>query len=270
MIYAFQLGPIPTGEGDAHFFLTVNEQGFVEPLSSKDAQQALWALAGRAGGAANVRCHPNLAAAGKELGIQSAPVPPQARDAIVGLALAMAYGSDVSPDPAALQELFHASLAYFEAAPWERWHSGQPIAIAVSSGGKRTTYEASVLGAGGEEYGLALYSRKGAIAEVERLVEAGRFEDGMNIDSLALLFDEEPAFAAKALREAVGFELVPLPMKIRKGRSAKLRTSELLTLAAALRAVACMPDEAKSSSAEAGEGRARTRAEVAAPSEPIH
>lgn len=69
------------------------------------------------------------------------------------------------------------------------------------------------MGAGGEEFGLALYRGKGGLT---RMLEAN---DPRAIDSLAVTFDEDPHWAAEAAIALVPtIAGVPDPMKVeRKG-----------------------------------------------------
>jgi len=58
--------------------------------------------------------------------------------------------------------------------------------------------------------------------------------------SLAATLDDEPRWAAKAIGEAFGAACVPIPLKISGGRPQPVDEEEMATLAAALRAIACL------------------------------
>jgi len=57
-------------------------------------------------------------------------------------------------------ENFLASVAVFcRSEPWRFWSDNDPIALTVSG----VEYEACIMGACGQEFGIALYGHKGAV-----------------------------------------------------------------------------------------------------------
>lgn len=127
------------------------------------------------------------------------------------------------------------------------------------------TFEASVMGNAGVEYGLALYYRRGDVVRLPRLLEAGRRAEATKIDTLVMALGEEPAFTAAALEDAIGLPRVPVPMRIEGGRTRPVTDEELLVLVAAVRAVAKLSPEMREATGEAAFDEMRTVARVRAP-----
>jgi len=124
--------------------------------------------------------------------------------------------------------------AFCREAPWRFWSDNDPLSLTVSG----SEFEACIMGAGCHEYGIALYERKGAVKKITRLIDAGRMQDAAALGSLAVTVDDEPRWAAKAIGDAFGAECVPVPLKISAGRPRQVDEGEMVTLAAALRAIA--------------------------------
>jgi len=108
------------------------------------------------------------------------------------------------------------------------------IDVRVTRAGRTKTYEACIMGAGGLEYGLALYPEKGSIA---RLNDAS-MEEARSVDSIAVTLDDEPAWACDALRDGFGLDGLPVPIRLSKRRPQRATAEDIATLAVVLRAVA--------------------------------
>ena len=94
------------------------------------------------------------------------------------------------------------------------------------------------MGAGGQEYGIALYEEKGAIEKLSRLYDEGRVPEAATLRSIAVTMNDEPVWAIKAVKEAFGLARLPLPMKVARGAPGPVDAIDLATLATALMAVA--------------------------------
>jgi hypothetical protein len=136
--------------------------------------------------------------------------------------------------------------------------------VTISTTAARNTKLAS-WGAGGQEYGVALYEHKGAVKRVPRLVDAGRMRDAANLRSLAVTLDDEPRWAAKAIGDAFGAECVPVPLRVSGGRPRPVDEEELVTLAAALSAIAGLDPDKLESGCDLLSAGARASARATAP-----
>lgn len=94
------------------------------------------------------------------------------------------------------------------------------------------------MGAGGQEYGLALYDQRGAVKKITQLIDANRMADAVALGSIAVTMDDQPRWAAKAIGDAFGAECTPVPLKVSGGRPRQVDEREMVALAAALRAIA--------------------------------
>ena len=126
-------------------------------------------------------------------------------------------------------------------------------------------YEACIMGAGGQEFGIALYEEKGAVKKLARLVDAGRMCDAANLGSLAVTLDDDPHWAAKAIGDAFGAECAPVPLRVSGGRPRPVDEEELVTLAAALCAIAGLDSDKLESGCDLLIAGARVSARVTAP-----
>jgi hypothetical protein len=115
--------------------------------------------------------------------------------------------------------------------------SDTPHPAVVTVDGRQCAREVSILGGGGEEFGVAIYDQPGSIQRVLIAMDAGRPEDGRQVDSLSVTLDEEPEWAVDALEDAFGLNRLPFPVRLRRGRPSAASTEELLQLAAVLDAV---------------------------------
>src|SRR5262249_54862523 len=82
-------------------------------------------------------------------------------------------------------------------------------------------FEGSIMGNGGQEFGLALYEKAGAIERIATYVDAGRMDMARREDCIAVTLDAKPRFAVDALKDAFGLPRVPYPMRLKRGRHAQ-------------------------------------------------
>lgn len=268
MVHVFRLGPFKAGGRDAYAFAGVDESGaLVRPEVAHTDQAGLSAIASRCGGP--LRCEPALAAAGKDFGFEPAELPEAAHRPRAMLTFSLALG--LSPEVGrsglgVMERLFEACAAFWKAAPWEFIGSDEPIRVSLSNGRARTA-EASVLGAGGEEFGLALYDEPDSIQRVAEAVGAGRMEAAARVASTAVTFDSEPAWAAKVFEDALGLPRLPVPLRIRNGKASPAKVEELRGLVAVLEAVTALArsDDLEPSVATVQVGGVKVTARVALP-----
>jgi len=138
-----------------------------------------------------------------------------------------------------LMTLSHACAELWRTRPWRVWHDEQPVEVVVT-GHARRRYEASILGAAGEAFGVALYEKPGAVARVAAVVDAGRMDLARQEECIAVTLDSRPRFAAEALKAWTGVARVPVPIRLSGGQVAHASGLELAILAGAARAVAAI------------------------------
>jgi hypothetical protein len=259
MLYAVKLGPIQTGEGRVSAYVGFTETHALPPVLSNQDKDGLETLAQQAQGH-DLRCERGLSRAGKPLGFAAAPLPEWVRfgRATLAFALARPEGRVRNLD---VVENFLASVALFcRSAPWRFWCDNDPLALTVSG----VEYEACIMGAGGQEYGVALYDQKGAIKKITQLVDANRMHDAAALGSLAVTVDDKPRWAARAIGDAFGAECAPVPLKV-SGARRQIDEAEMVTLAAALRAIAELDPERLEATSDVLIAASRIVARVTAP-----
>ena len=270
MVHVFRLGPLEVGGRKAYAYCGLDADGALIPpeITHTDAK-GLGALAKRYAGQP-IRCEPALAEAARPFGIEPAPLPEAALLPRATLAYGLALGPMAGrPELDVLIRFLEACAAFWTARPWELLGSDDPVPVALTERGRTRKAEASVMGAAGQEFGVALYDEPGSIRRVAALMAEGRMKETRHVSALAVTFDEEPAWAATALDGAFGLPRLPVPIQVRKGKGGPATTEELLDAAALLQAVVELsgPDDAEHAevTVEAG-GRAIT-ARVALPDE---
>lgn len=238
MIHAFLLGPIETGQGAGWCVAGAESNGdMVAPQIQPVPQRALEAFAKRHAGK-EIVCDPALAEHAEPLGLRCAPLPREAHLPRAALAYLLSRGPMAGkPPPDALFRFFRACAAFLTARPWERVDSDTPHPAVVTVDGREGTREVSILGGGGEEFGVVIYDVPGSILRVVNAMDAGRPEVGRQVDSLSVTLDAKPEWAVEALRDAFGLDRLPFAVRFRRGRPSPPSTEELLQLAAVLDAV---------------------------------
>jgi hypothetical protein len=241
MVHVFRLGPLDVGGREAFAYAALGEDGpLVPPEVEYSDAKGLGALAKRLAGQ-ELRCEPALAKAAQRLGLETAPLPRWALIPRATLAFGLALGPvGGRPTLEVLLRFFEACARFWKSEPWNLIDSDDPVPVSVRDGSRERRVEAAVMGGGGAEFGLALYDAVGSIRRVAELVEKGRMKEAGGVASIAVTFDEEPAWAAGAFEDAFSLPRLPLPMRVRKNKGAAPSAEELLDLAVVLEAVAAL------------------------------
>lgn len=211
------------------------------PIFGTDDATALRTLASCAAPGDLLRCDAGLADAGRTLGFRAGPPPEELVPLRAALALGISLGqlSEHVKNLWVFVELMQATAEFVGAAPWTHRSSDDPIAVTVT-GPLAGRFEGSIMGGGGDEFGIALYTEPGTIARIVALVDGGRMRDAAHFDSIVVTIEDAPPLATEAVRAAFGVTAVPVPARVRKGKGAAVREEEALVLAAALRAAAAL------------------------------
>ncbi|MBI2444279.1 MAG: hypothetical protein HYV42_03510 [Candidatus Magasanikbacteria bacterium] len=265
MLYAIKLGPVAVGTGTTYLYLGLRNggAGILPPVTGDHDRLALCAFVQQAPGE-ELYCEPSLEPAGALLGFRPAKLPRWAAPIRATLALTVGLGTLLQgTEPPAVELLIEGAAHFWRARPWRFWAHTAPLTVAIS-GARNEELEGSIMGAGGFEYGLALYHRKGALARMAALMAAGR-RSAITEDGYAVTFDKEPAFAVEALDDAYSLPRVPFPVRVEKGRPASPRNLELALLSGALGAVAALSPEQPETSCEVELGDERLSVHVRAP-----
>jgi hypothetical protein len=272
MVHVFRLGPFAVGDRDAFAYGGIDDAGaLVQPEIAHGDANGLSALAKRFAGQP-LRCEPALATAAKPLGFEPADLPAEALIPRATLAFGLGLGPTAGrPDLDVLLRFFSACAEFWKAEPWEFIGSDEPLSVTLTAGGRNRAAEASVMGAGGEEFGLALYDEPGSIERVAAAVAAGRFEAASRVPAIAVTFDAEPAWAAAAIEAAYGLPRLPSPIRIHKGRPGPARSEDLHALAAVLEALVALSesDDLEPAEATVEASRRAVTARVALPDEVV-
>lgn len=265
MVHVFRLGPIHINGHPAFVYAGFDERGALQPEVAHTDADGLRALAAAVEGQP-LRCEPSLAKAGRPLGFEPAPLPEKALLLRATLAYGLGLGAGSGPpDPDVLIRFLVACATFWHARPWELFDSGDPLPVTLTLDGRARTGEASVLGGGGQEFGVALYDEPGSIQRIARLVDEGRIKESRCFSALAVTFDAEPKWAASAIEDAFGLPRLPVPLRAKGGKASLASTEDLLAAAALLEAVADLagPEDADDAEATVKAGDRTATAHVA-------
>jgi hypothetical protein len=250
VLYVFKLGPVPTTEGRFNVHVGVTEAGVVPAVFGKSDEEAMAELKSCVYGE-ELRCERRLHRAGKALGFKSGPMPEFALEPRAMLALSLANSRLDAKDKDVIELLISACAEFVDTRVWERFSDDDTVRVTVS-GAFEASFEASIMGGAGHEYGLALYFRHGAMHRVAMAMDNQDLDLARQEDCLAVTLDDKPRFAVKAIVEAFGLGAVPVAYRVRGGNLEMPSRTEMLVLGAAVRAVADLSAEHPIVSIEGG------------------
>jgi len=265
MLHAFRLGPIEFPEGDQLVYAALGNAGPVQPVFARSDEEGLRDLVAAAGGEP-VQCEPGLATAARSLGLRSGRLPPEALQFRASLAVALALGPEAGTIGAReLGALVAAFARFWKARTWERFDSDLAVPVVVAARGRSGVHEASVLGGGGEQFGVALYPEAGSVARMTRLVDEDRLDEVQQIPSISVTFQDEPAYVVRAMEDAHGVPGFPTPLAVGGGEVKLASAADVRLLTAALDAFASMMPHRREGRGVAGDGSDRCEVTVAMP-----
>lgn len=235
--HVLHFGPIPAANGDAHALFAADPTGLlIANTVAESLETAAAELARSLGREHEVTCDASLVDVGRWQGWKVGPVPEVAQEARLGIAFLVAHGGlleRMSPD--VVLELCHAFSEFLRASPWEVLDSAVPQILTIA--GEQGPRELSVLGAAGEEYGLALYDQPGTVQRLKARNFKMRDFSGV---SIVLGLDDETPWLAEAFEALTGIHVSPRLMPVQRGKFVAPEARELKTLAAALYAVVAL------------------------------
>jgi hypothetical protein len=245
MLFALRIGPVPTGETPFRVLIGGDEnERVVGPVVADNDAEGLRALKAKVQGGLRspLLCEKALTLAGRANGFEVAEPPAWLLRARAALALVLALGPSLQKvPPQVVLELLDAAESFWLAKPWRHVDLDETLHVGFTAP-EPLVFEASILGSGGQEFGVALYEGTGALAKMRRARSAPRTASKVN--SIAVTFDPGPAFALDAIKGPFGLEAVPVPLAVDAGRLRPISSSEVLLLATVLRAAASFTGEA--------------------------
>jgi len=231
-LYAFSVGPIPTEQGPFDAWFGLYQGRLLSAGSVRDAETALGRLADQVPLRTDLRCTVELAVAGAPHGFRAGLLSEEARAARLTLALTLAEGPSGAM-LSGLPALAEACAAFWNSRAWERLPADQALYLSAS-GGVEGTWECAIMGAAGEQFGLALYPGAGSVARIGKLIDREDWRRLRQIDSISVTLDDEPAFALGPVRDWCGLEKVPTVIALAGGAPRSLTDADALALTGAL------------------------------------
>ena len=240
MIYALRLGEVPVNGGRAFTHVAIDEHGVMAPVVGADDDAALRELVASAGGR-EVVCEEALQATAHRLGLRVQAPPRWALGPRADLATVLHLGeSRIERDAlAAVAPALRAAGELLCHQPWSWLGNTDVVDFEIASAGRAPRhFEGCVMGAGGQEYGVALYDEPGTLARLATASEAASRGHAPAIDAYGFTIDAGPAWVADAVAAAYGIGLVIVPIRVRGGRMSATTADDLTVMASAAAAAA--------------------------------
>lgn len=240
MIYALRLGGVPVDGGRAATYVAIDEDGMMTPVVGANDEAALREIVASAGGR-DVVCEEALQAAARRLGLRVQELPRWALGARADLATVFRLGeSRIERDAlAAVAPALRAAGELLCHQPWSWLRNADVVDFEIASSGCAARhFEGCVMGAGGQEYGVALYDEPGTLDRLAKASQAVPRGHAPAIDAYGFTIDGGPAWVADAVAAAYGIRLLIVPIRVRGGRMRAATADDLTVMASAAAAAA--------------------------------
>jgi len=236
MFEAFRVGPVETKEGNFTLYAACSPTGAVSAVAPDD-RSGLAELRKRVpDGLAS--CEPDLASAGQALGYRSAALSDEAKLARATFATMLVFGKTVEPRVVQqVPQMIEVAQRFLRERPWQIVRPEVPIEITIDLAGRDRRLAASVLGADGIEFGIALHESADALARFVALAEHDRHDEMRCVPVRSLTVGPEPAWVASAVKAAFGDPIVVIPTATDSNGRRVVTSEDLTELAAAMFAI---------------------------------
>jgi hypothetical protein len=259
MLYAIRLGPMEDDRGAMKFWYIgfADMPAFRSVLAKRD-EDGLRRLVAILGKGQELQCEPALAKAGKKLGFVSQPMPElvkQARGFIAyGRGLGSYGGVVFERDDLPLGEMLAATQKFMKAKPWRWWSDAQKLEVSADLGPLHRPFEGSLAGFDGQDCGISLYPKTGALDRMAAAIDARDVQATLAEDGMALTVTAGPEWAAEPMEDAYGFRGLPVPVKLQNKKLAEIDPFSLHILIGALEAASLLRPDNLTASAEQARG----------------
>ena len=262
--FVFRIGPLERqGQIESAYFVYPGREN-AEVFFAALPDDAATAIAG-AFPSAVLRCEPELAAAG--FGAMAAAEWTDERRHILGVTALDMVSQETFAEIANEGLIFQfrrAAAAFWAAAPWNR-DTGKKLQCLSMIEPSHGTFIGAVLGAGGKEYGLAIYPHRDHAEVAAECIDLGLEGLAATIDTVGMVFLAEPAYGVDAIRRAHGLSRIPLPVCTAEGLRSPIRDPQLALLTAALFALAAVPEVGEACSGQVAVGDIRCQVVAGGP-----
>jgi len=245
VIYVLRVGELPVATGRAIAYLSIDEHGLVAPVVAASDEAGLREIVAGAG-EREVICEEALGPAAQRLGLRAQPLPPWTLGPRAELATIINLGEDaIEPGAiAAVGPALHAAGELISRKPWSWLQNGDVVDFELAAPGRPPRrFEGCVMGAGGQEFGVALYDQPGSLARLAKAIDRGRPDEARAIDAYGFTLDGGPRWVAEAVAAAYGVGVVIAPIRLRGGQLRAVSADDLTVMASAAAAAAYLTPE---------------------------
>jgi hypothetical protein len=245
VIYVLRVGELPVAAGRAIAYLSIDEHGIVAPVVAASDEAGLREIVAGAGGR-EVICEEALGPAAQRLGLRAQLLPPWTLGPRAELATIINLGEGaIEPGAlAAVGPALHAAGELLSRKPWSWLQNGDVVDFELAAPGRPLRrFEGCVMGAGGQEFGVALYDQPGSLARLSNAIDRGRPDEARAIDAYGFTLDDGPRWVAEAVAAAYGVGVVIAPIRLRGGQLRAVSADDLTVMASAAAAAAYLTPE---------------------------
>lgn len=230
------LGPFELPEGDAFTAVELRQDGQLASETERTPTGAIERRLARRGGREGLAVDVHHAALAARFGLPTATPTPAQLEQLARLTISLGGGPlhEKITDPELVTALIAQCRRFLAVEPWHCFESDEATRIEVRgvAGAER---ELSVLGSEGEQFGLAIYDRRGSVEAV--LEEPGGPRD-VPLDGCVLYLEDGPRFAVEVVERGLGLTRLPLFHALQGSRPVPIRPEQLRVLIASMGAIA--------------------------------
>ncbi len=238
--HVVRLGPLECAEGPTSMYLVASGRRVLGTIPADDDADGLARVLAAHGDRPRT-CAPDLVRTGRKLGFTAGEVPRGAARLIAAIACRLHNRETVHDAPmlpAAIDAVLNALGAFMRAQPWRMFGDEHVIDLTMRAGGGRPrAYQASVMGAAGQEHGLSVHEGADGLERfLASVARTGLPGGGMFSVSL----DDEPAWAIELVRDPYGIPGAPRLLTYDRDGHRVATLEDLVVLAGALAVVVAL------------------------------
>jgi hypothetical protein len=194
-------------------------------------------------------CSPGLGRAARKFGFRVEEVPLFVEEDFAALTFGIAGGRATHKvaELDVLEAFAHAAACFLRAQPWRLWRRDMHVRVR-SVGTITREYDGRIFGAHRDISGLTLYMSS-APAVLSKFFPAN---DPVSdwLDSISMIPEGMPPFAARVLKRNFGLEVLPVPKKVVGSELVQIHQAEMTVLAATLMAAAGLTSKRRKNAVE--------------------
>ncbi len=240
--FIFRIGPLEFSENQAYFYYVYPWQDdnffFIANSDEEGFEKILEAYT-----SSELECEPELAGVCTRHNIKIGEITPERAYNIMlmGLeAIEEQHFKDILRG-GLIYQFGGAAADFWQSQPWNKAFAKLHLQFEFS-GSVNSVFYGLVMGESRHEYGIALYKTREDLETMLDLARSDLLGKATTVETLGVILQDEPLYAAHAMQRAYGLNKIPIPVVVQNGIRCFVTDLDILMLIAALEAVAVMDD----------------------------